>query len=291
MHRQRFNPAFSVFTILVTACTPSGPRVLPVILPVPAEATDTTVASVRGYLRFQSGIFQYHLTQNTRIHVEGTADTTPNTITTSARLLAEISARSDSTYDVTLSIDSLHMSSEGAIPIRSMTGVSSLGPVLHASFRPSSTTIDVTLPDSLCAYSQFITAARELLLPEFSLQISLPLTRSPVDTTRMTSCRAGSRIKMVIVRQLKDLMRDPPELDLYERTQLQGAGVLGRDSVAVSGELITSGTLSFAGKSRLPSLLQSQSEGLITVRIGDSTTVFKQSSTQRIEQRQIPPPN
>jgi hypothetical protein len=291
MTRQRLGRVFGVLSILIGGCTTSGSRA-PTIIPVgPTEAADVGITENPRDLSLSAGSFQYRLRQNTKVHAEGSTNPTPSSIITTALLSVDVTADSDSAYDVVVSIDSLQISTGGSIPSRSFADISSLGPVLRASFRGNNTTIETYLPDSLCAYSQFVTAARQVLLPLLPIQIRTPLPQVQVDTVSLVSCRAGSRIEMLVIQQIRDLRREPPEFALDEKIELRGAGMLSRNPVTVSGSIQTRGSISFASRFRLPSLIQTESEGSITVQLGDSTLVFQQNSTQHIEQQAPRLPN
>lgn len=290
MTRHRLNKVLGVFTTLIGGCTASGSRGPTIPAPVPAE-TDTGSAEDFGELRFSAGSFHYHLREKTKVQAEGSADTASSAITTTALLSVEVTPYGDSDYNVVVSIDSLKISTEGLIPSRSVTGISSLGPILQASFRGNTTTVNSYLPDSLCAYSQFIMAARRILLPRVPVRIGTLPPEVWVDTATITSCRAGSRIKILTTQEIKPLGREPHKFALHETTELTGAGILHRNSVEVSGSIRTLGSISFPGRSRLPSLVETESDGSITIRLGNSTIVFRQSSTQHIEQDTARLPN
>jgi len=290
MTRHRLNKVLGVFTALIGGCTASGSRAPTIPAPVPAE-TDTGSTEDLGELRFSAGSFHYHLREKTRIQAQGSADTTSSAITTTALLSVEVTPYGDSDYDVVVSIDSLKISTEGLIPSRSATGISSLGPILRASFRADTTTVNSYLPDSLCAYSQFIMAARRILLPRVPVRIRTLPPEVWVDTATITSCRAGSRIEMLTSQEIRPLGQEPHKFALHETTELRGAGILHRDSVVVSGSIRTLGSVSFPRRSRLPSLVETESDGSITVRLGSSIIVFQQSSTQHIEQDEVRLPN
>jgi hypothetical protein len=291
MTRQALSGVFALLFVLIGGCTTSGSGAPAVIPPVPSETANVGITEDPRELAFSAGSFQYRLRQNTKVDAEGLADTTPSSITTTALLSVDVISLSDSAYDVTVSIDSLQMSTEGLIPSRSVAGISFLGPVLQASFRANKTTIETYLPDSLCAYSQFVTAARQVLLPPLPTQIKTPLSQVWVDTVSLVSCRAGSRIEMLVVQQISDLRREPREFALDERAELKGAGILSGNAVTISGSIRTRGSISFTGGSRLPSLVQTESEGAITAQVGDSTVVFRQTTTQHIEQQETRLPN
>jgi hypothetical protein len=291
MTKQRLSRVFAVLFILIGGCTTSGSRAPAIIPPVPSDTANVGITEDPRELAFSAGSFQYRLRHNAKVHADDLTDTTPSSITTTALLSVDVISLSDSAYDVTVSIDSLQMSTEGLIPSRSVAGISFLGPVLQASFRGNKTTIESYLPDSLCAYSQFVTAARQVLLPPLPAQVKTPLSRVWVDTVSLVSCRAGTRIEMLVVQQISDLRREPREFALDERAELKGAGMLSRNAVTVSGSIRTRGSISFTGGSRLPSLVQTESEGSITAQVGDSTMVFQQTTTQYIEQQEARLPN
>lgn len=274
----------AVVALLISACTPSNPRTSPVPPPIPTPIPDTGVIASTRRLTLVPGHFQYYVLQNATIRTDAVADTMGGGITTTARLVADVSADSDSSYTVVISIDSVQMTSQGAIPSRGIAQVSFLGPVLRASVRARHSIVEMNLADSLCAYGQFVTAARDLLLPALPSQVIIPLPEARVDTMVTVACRAGSRIQMTVVRELKNFSTDPLELTLQGKTELAGLGMVRDDSVSISGTLTTRGKASFTGEFRLPSLVQTESDGSITVRLGDSVTVFHQRSTQEIRQ-------
>jgi hypothetical protein len=276
---------------LISACTPPASTVPTVTIPGPRDAPDSGVATETVHLRLTGGQFKYHLVQNTTIRSDASDDTATGMISTTARLSVDVSANPDSSYQILVSVDSLQIVTEGAVPSRSVVGLLSLGAVLRASLGKNRTIVESTLPDSLCAYSQFATAARELFLPQLPPEISSPLDGIQVDTATTTACRAGTRISMVSRREARDLRTDPPQFALEARTDLAGTGVLGRDTVIVSGSVTTRGTAWFTRGSRLPSLLKTESEGIIRVNLGSSTRLFRQSSTLQIEEEQGFPPN
>lgn len=278
--------ACGITALFLTACPGSGARV-PVPTPsYPGAAADTALTTLSRKLSFTPGHFKYLLTQNTK--VEG--DTSESTVLTTAYLSADVSADENSAYGILISVDSFHIVTESPIPTHPIMQSRSLGPILHASMSEVGTQLENRLADSLCAYSQFITAARELLVPQLPHEFTTPLLETLTDSTRITACRAGTRIDMLLTRQLRDLRRQPLQLALQGRTELGGSGLLGRDSVTVSGVMSTDGTISFTGLSRLPSHVETRSEGSITVRLGSSTTKFRQRSTLQIREDQTARP-
>jgi hypothetical protein len=273
----------------MAACTPSRSTVPTVTLPVPpAERTDTGAPRNVRYLRLIPGHFKYHLVQNATVETEPRADTAMGNLSMRARLLVDVSSDVDSVYNVVISIDSLQMTTDGPIPTRLMREPLSVGPVLRASISTNHTTVESMLPDSLCSYGQLVTAARDLLLPQLPAQISPQPLQIRIDSTTATTCRAGTRISLLVIRQLRDLGTQPAEFTFEGKTELTGTGMLGRDSVTVSGSISTRGSALFTGGSRLPSLVRTTSEGWITTKLGDSTIVFHQKSAQELREQPEP---
>jgi hypothetical protein len=236
------------------------------------------------------GLTQYDLEQHAIVRLEGADDTLPHAITTRALLVVEVLSNSDSSYDVTVSVDSLNQLAEGfsrPSPIHPIT----LGPVLRVSFSPQSRSAHVQLADSLCAYSQFVTVARQLVLPQIPARVMTELNRTPPDTLHITSCRAGVPIRIESTQEVRNLGGNPAQMAIDERATVQGSGTMQRDSITIDGSLRTQGTASFAEGSRLPSLVHTRSEGTIRVGLGDSTVTFKQSLTQQLRRRGAELPN
>jgi hypothetical protein len=282
----------TTLAVLLVACAPSG-GLPPSVTPAIPEATrDTAATRDIGYLHLQAGTFKYDLSQNTRIRARSfLPETIPTTTSVTAILLAVITLNNDSSFNVSISVDSVRITSGGSIPTSGMPQSLSLGQVLHASIEGPKTTVEYRLPDSLCAYSHFLIAARELLAPQLPVPLSTSFVHPPPDTTTLTTCRGGTRIETAVRRELRNLRKFPPEFTITGTTELKGAGILRRDSLVVTGSVRTHGTASFGAISRLPSSIQTESEGLITILLGDSTTVFEQTSTQRIQHRPPDAPN
>jgi hypothetical protein len=237
------------------------------------------------------GLSRYDLEQHAVVRLEGADDTLPHTITTRAVLLVEVLSYNDSSYDVTVSVDSLNQVAEGfghPSPMQPMT----LGPVLRVSFSSGGNAANTQLADSLCEYSQFVTLARQLVLPQLPAQVATAKTgRTPPDIMHITSCRAGVPIRIESTQEVRNLGGIPPQVRIDEKATLQGAGILQRDSITIDGFLTAEGTASFASGSRLPSIVQSSSEGSIRIGLGDSTVTFKQSLTQQLRRRATEVPN
>jgi hypothetical protein len=272
---------------LIMACTPTGSGLPPVTPIPPTTVGDTGARTVMTDWTLLPGRFEYSLTQTSRVHRPATTDTLSAAIQTTARLLIDVTPTNDSTYAIEASIDSLQMVTEGLTASRVAVHPSFLGPVLRASLGPEGNRVESSLPDSLCAYGQLVILAREVLLPQLATQLA-HLSGMKTDTTRVIVCRAGTRIEVLVTRQISDSGTGLSQVNLQGTAELKGSGILGRDSVAISGSITTRGTASLTGGSRLPSIVQTESDGLITVRVGDSTSVFRQTSSQRLEQRTAP---
>jgi hypothetical protein len=273
----------AVLGSLISACAPPASSTTTVPPPFPTPVPDTGGTTGIRHLAISPGRFHYRVIQNTTIETHGVPDTTGG-ITTTAHLSVDVSPGSDSSYRVIVSVDSVQLITQGAIPGRGVGQVSSLGPVLRASIGTHYAVAEAVLADSLCAYSQLVTAARDLLLPQLPLQISTRVPERWVDSATVVSCRAGTQIHMRMVRELTNLRTDPPTLTLQGTTDLAGSGALREGPVKVSGAIMTRGRISFTRGSRLPSLVETESEGSIIVQLKDSATVFRQKTTQQIQQ-------
>jgi hypothetical protein len=272
--------------VLMAACMPSRSTVPTVTLPLPpTDPTDTGAPRNARRLALIPGRFTYHLVQNATVEAELQPGAAIADLSMRARLLVDVSSDADSIYNVVISIDSLQMTAGAPIPSRAIPELVSLGPVLQASISSDQTTVESSLPDSLCAYGQLVTAARDLLLPQLPVEISAQRLQIRADSTTATTCRAGTRISLLVIRRLTDLGTEPAEFRVDGKTELTGTGMLGRDSVTVSGSISNQGSALFAGRSRLPSLVRTVSDGLIRTKLGDSTIVFRQKSTQELREQ------
>jgi hypothetical protein len=270
-------------------CSPSGARTLP--LPsTPRDRPDTGVATHETQLLLRPGQFRYDLLLNGTIQVEGEPDSLQSLITTTAVLVVEVTDHNESTYEVRITADSLQVAVRESSPRQIPIGPVYLGPVLRASLTPQSVTVEDQLADSLCAYGHVLSTARELLVPQLGIDGSLAQRASTRDTATTVMCRAGARISAYTERDLSNSRRNVPngsELMIRGQTELAGTGALRNDSVAVTGSLTSQGSVIFLNGLRLPNKVQTQTTGRIHVRIGDSTTVFQQTTNQIIELRPI----
>jgi hypothetical protein len=284
-----------LIAVLLTssACSTSAPR-MPSPVP-PSGHPDTGSTASQARLTLTVGQFRYDLLHNATVQVEGGTDTLQSSITTTGILVVQVIGRGDSTYTVTVEADSLHLDTRGPASAQTLSGPVRIGPVLQASFTRHAVTVENQLADSLCTYGQLLSTARELVMPQLRMDGSLLHRANARDTSITTVCRAGSRITVYTTRDLTDLRRQPQEFAIRGRTELAGTGTLRNDSVAVTGSLTSQGTISFGEGRRLPRKVETQSNGRITVQIGDSTTVFHQTATQVVELRhaldslQVPP--
>jgi hypothetical protein len=274
--------------VIAAGCTP---RVVP---PPPAPLPSTPDLppsdSLKGtYLRFTPGLYRFEFSQTAHIQGDGATDTLPGIISTRALINARITAQPDLSVTVTISFDSITIDTQGSIPTHRANRPMVLDSVIQAVFSPSGSVSEVHLADSLCAYSQFVTAAQDLLLPELGFETPTPMRRSFTDTTTQHSCRAGTRIEMISIRHVQGDRHSSNQVELEEHTEVHGVGLLRRDSITVSGSVSTRGRAQFAEANRLPALVKTQSEGTIKVRLGDKVTTFRQRSDQQIRLVSVSP--
>src|SRR5688572_26630981 len=196
MPRQFLVVPAAVLTVSVgcTARMPSPPTLpTPSIPAVPATSTTQ--------LRFSAGTYRYRLLQTAEIQSDQPADTIASTIRTEAIFLIRVVSDNDSTFHLIVSIDSIHIATGSLIPPRSISQMWALDSVLHITFTPTSTISRANLPDSLCAYGQFISTARLILVPELPLQVQSPLRGRHSDSTIVRSCHAGAIVEGLTVRE------------------------------------------------------------------------------------------
>lgn len=273
----------SALTLLLAsiACASGGspPTTVPG-LGIPTGITPEPAEAIR--LRFSPGTYRYQFTQTAEITGSSSIDTVPGTITTRALIYAVVTSQADSGFTVSVSFDSVTISTQGSIPPRGTSQLASLGSIVHGIFSPTVASAEIHLPDSLCSYGQLAGVGREVLLPELAFEAELATRKSFTDTTTYRSCRAGITVDVTTTRELKHISRSAGEMTLEQESTVQGLGVLRRDSIAVTGSVSTRGKVSFNTLNRLPALLRSESHGRIMVRLGNTTTHFRQQSTQEI---------
>lgn len=280
--------SLTLLTTLFCACAtgPSVPSGRPDVLPT----VDTIPKAAPRILELAPGQITYDFRQSSEIRPESPIDTTYSSIVTEALFLVTITSQLDSTYEIVVSVDSVLIATSGSAPIHSQIIQSlpvSLGVVLRASLGPGSTDTEVVLPDSLCTYGQLASAAQEVTL--FPLPYKAPLTNNGTwsDSAHFSTCRAGAIVETQTLYDIRYSVNQPNELVLQSVAIVNGAGVMRTDSVRVSGTVTSSGKALLEGDSRLPIFLESQSQGTITVQLGDSTTLFRQDV--RREWRRRPP--
>ncbi len=280
-HMSRRNSRVIAGIIAITvSCTPRvsvPPPVGPITPPIPSAEQSGVISH-----RFIPNTYRYRFQQTADIRGNGPADTIPSRITTRGIFVVHVTSELDSLISVAISADSISITSEGSIPGRGLQQISALDSVIAARFSQGEVVVESRLPDSLCAYSHVTSMARELLLPELGIQADSPTKRVYRDTVTQDVCRAGTNIQLITVRDLRDRGRNPVEFTLEQQSRLQGAGLLRRDSITVAGSINTQGSAFFTAGNRLPFLIQSQSEGRITVRLGTTTTLFHQESIQEL---------
>jgi hypothetical protein len=280
--RQPYIPV-SALAVLLTAggaCTPGGSP--PVTMPRPTP-TDVTPQPRTAYLQFKPGTYRYQFTQTANITGSGVADTLPSTIVTRALIHVTVASQRDSTFAVRVSFDSIWISTEGSIPQRGINQPTALDSIVRGVFSRTTASSDIYLPDSLCSYAHFGGIGRELLFPELSLEVEVPARGTFTDNTTQQLCRAGITMAVTTTRELRNVGPAVGEMAIEQKSTIQGAGALRRDSVTVRGSTSTRGVAWFATLNRLPTLIRTRSEGEITVQLGNTTTDFRQHSTEDIQ--------
>lgn len=269
------------------ATAPSVPPERPTVLP---SVDSVPTASLR-VLSLPSQNIIYEFRQSAEVRPEPSVDTAHTTITTEALLSVAVTTQGNSTHEITVSVDSVRITASGSPASRNQSLQSLpvfLGAVLRTFLGPETRTTQVLLPDSLCAYGHLVSAAQEVTL--FPLPLTAPLGENAEwsDSSRFSTCRAGIIVETRGMHGVTYSGDRPNELGIHTATTVQGTGVMRTDSVTVSGTVRSSGKAHLERDNRLPVLLQTESLGTISVRLRDSTTVFRQQSSQEWRRR---PPN
>ena len=279
MQRHHIMLHMLILLTVSAACAPASRP--PIAVPEPSPGI-TPEPSSTARLRFSPGTYRYRLIQTAEVKGSGVADTLPSQITTQALITAAVSSESDSSFVVIVSFDSISITTQGSIPPRGMGQPVSLDSLARGVFSRAGASTELQLPDSLCAYGQLGAISRQLLLPELPLETEVPLRGRLTDSTTQRSCRAGIVIQTTTVRELKNAGQAIGELTIEQESQIQGAGTVRMDSITVSGSVSTRGKASFSALNRLPTLIQSKSQGTITVQLGTTLTNFRQQTSQEI---------
>lgn len=275
-------------TTLTWACAtaPTLPPERPDILP----ARDSIPGTALRTLRILPGTVAYEFQQTSDIQPNSPNDTTHSRIVTEAVFSVVVRAQSDSTHQIEISADSVRIIATGLTPTRSQALQSrpvSLGMILRASLGPTTRRIETLLADSLCAYGQLVSAAREAALLALPLTVPLRDDARWTDSSRFSTCRAGVVVETHTSQEITYSRKVPNELALRTTAVVWGAGVMRADSAIVSGAVTSSGRAILEGENRLPAMLDSESRGTIAVRLRDSTTLFHQESTQQWRRRPL----
>ena len=284
MHQRHLTvvPA-AVVALGILACTPraiSGPS-RPI--PEPQEQAGP-VPGASKHLSLTPGSYRYRLNQRAEITIHDSGQiASPNIVTTTALFYVSVAQQADSSYSATVTVDSLSITAEGAIPRVGLAQARRLDSILRMDVSPAIITLQRQLPDSLCSYGYLMGTARLILLPQLGPGPDISLERAYSDTSRETTCRAGAQVESVVTTRLYRSTSQPIEFALEQSTTLHGAGLLRRDSVMVSGSVSTRGTAAFGSEGRLPVWILTNSEGTITVQIGPAKTGFRQITRQEIQ--------
>ena len=272
--------------VLVWACatTPPAPPRQP---DVPAS-TDTIAELPTRILQLRAGTTVYEFKQSVEVRPQAISDTTYSNIATQALFSVTVVPQNDSIHEITVAVDSLRIISTGPAPVRTQGVQSSplsLGTILRSSLGPRSRSIDIMLPDSLCAYGHLVSAAQEILLLPMPSTALLAQGANWSDSSYFSTCRAGTTIGTQAIREISYIGAQVSELSLRSTGTIHGAGLMRTDSLSISGTVTSSGRATLTGDERLPLLILTQSEGALSVRLGDSTTVLHQRSTQEWHRR------
>ena len=282
----RFLLRIGLPSIVSWACAtaPSLPPEGPVVPPVP----DSTLTVTPRTLRLQPGTAVYEFRQSSDIRPELVTDSSYTTITTDALFSVVITPQSDSTHEISISADSIRIVTSGSALSRNQRTQLlpiSLGTILRTSLGRTASSIQVVLPDSLCAYGQLIGAAQEIILLALPVGASLLEDGRWSDSSRFSTCRAGTTVETHLWREIAYSPSQPIELALRGLATVQGAGTMRADPVTVAGTVTSSGKAFIDGENRLPTIIRTESQGTISVHLQDSTTVFRQQSVQEWRQR------
>jgi hypothetical protein len=276
----------TLLTTLTWGCATAPP--VPPEQPGMLPPVDSVPRARSRMLTVTPGNAIYEFRQSAEVRPESSIDTTRSTITTEAMLSVVIITQADSTHEITVSVDSLRITASRSPLSRTQSLQSlpvSLGPVLRTFLGPQTKTTQALLSDSLCTYGHLVSAAQEIVLLPLPFAVSLSNNAEWTDTSRFSTCRAGVMIETHGVHGIRYSGDQPTELDINAVTTVQGAGVVRTDSLTVSGSVRSFGKAHLDRDNRFPILLRTESLGTVTVRLGDSTTVFRQQSTQEWRRR------
>lgn len=277
---RHFSSATILFVLAVTACTQRSSPPLP---PVPVPEAEAPREMSLGSLQLLPGRFLYQLQQTMEVRIDDQPDTLPSSTTTMAAITIHVAAQSDSLFSATVSIDSIDITPSGFIPAAGLRRIDQLDSVIRVDFTPTTASTSIVLPDSLCAYGALVATVRALLVLDLPGQLELRAGNNYSDTTLTQTCRAGVNIDITTIRHLQ-LVRDsqPPQFEIRQAAELYGAGLTRRDSMTVEGSTITQGAATFSDRDRLPSRVETTSEGRVTVHLGTVRTIFTQQSRQSL---------
>jgi hypothetical protein len=281
--------SLTTFCLLFWACvsTPPAPPRVPDMSPAP----DSTPGAAPRLLKLEPGTVVYAFTQTSEIRPEQAIDTARAGVVVTALLTVRVTPQADSLNEILVSADSVRIATTGSVAPRTQhfPGLPiSLGPVIRAVLGPNTRSLHATLADSLCEYGQLVNAAREVIL--FALPHSVPLTEQArwADSSQFSTCRAGTTVQTYSLLDISYSRSRPNELLLRSTGTILGGGRMRSDSVNVRGTVQTTGQAMLEADTRLPAFVHTESSGTVTVSLGDSTTVFRQQSTQEWIKR---PPN
>jgi hypothetical protein len=265
------------------ACSPSR-SVPPVVTPprTPDPVSVEPSPERRITLLVKPDTILYELTQVARFRPLGSD--TVSIVHTRAILSLFIAKQDDSSYEATVSVDSLQVHNEGGSQRPILGRPALLGVILRGQLTAAGQLIQHTLPDSLCTYGHLVAVAEELFTPRLGISVEVRGTETWTDTLHSSVCRTGSRVSVQTIRETRSSLNGGLTLQSQGRSVLDGRGLLRRDSVVITGDLSVESTTSFR-EARFPISVTTQSEGNITIRLADSTAVFRQTVGHQLQRR------
>ena len=280
----------AVLAALLANCTPGVRSMPPSQGPIASDVKPPANVPTARYLRLSAGLYRYRLIESTHVQLQEPGDTVPGIVRTDALVsVLVVPSDTDSSFLALVSIDSIRIRRDGPVPPPSMTPLVRLDSVLRVIFTPRGNVTQVLLTDSLCTYSELVTIAQDLLVSRIPNEVTVPANISYSDTLTVRGCRAGATIETVSVRKLSSSEGIPVELALQQQSTIRGSGSIRRDSLIITGPVLTSGTVMFQEGNRLPSHVKTRSDGLITVQLGSKETVFRQVSTRELQRDSVVP--
>ena len=281
-----------VLTALLANCAPGVQSIPPSQGPVTTDAKAPANMPATEPRRLAPGLYRYRLVESTHVQLQELGDTLPGIVQTDALVSVRITPSDGfSRFTALVSIDSIRIRQNSPVPSTSMVPAARIDSILRVIFSPGNNVAEVLLPDSLCAYSQFVTIADDLLLPRIPSEFVMPTNVLYSDTVTVHGCQGGAVVETVSIRKLSNPEQTPTQLALQRQSIIRGAGSIRRDSLSITGSVSTMGTVTFQAGQRLPLNVRTRSDGMLTVQLGTQLSVFRQTSTRELSRDSTTPPN